>query len=117
VRLTRAVFNDGSVVGIAAEVATAAPVSFVLHANTPNPFNPETMIRYELPTEAEVHLEVFDVLGQRVRTLAVGVRSAGAHEVIWNGRSDEGAKVGNGVYLCRLQAGGFAQVRRMLLLK
>jgi hypothetical protein len=119
VQLTRASFNDGRIAAQATARTSgyAAPETFVLHANMPNPFNPETTIRFELPHGSVVKLEVFDVLGQRVRTLVAQELSAGMHQVVWNGRNESGAPVGNGLYLYRLEAGDFAQMRRMMLLK
>jgi Tol biopolymer transport system component len=116
-RLTRAVFNDGSLVGRVGEVR-AVPSGFVLYPNVPNPFNPETVIRYGLPVESAVVVEVFDVVGQRVKVLVSGVRSSGDHEVVWDGRDEAGGSVSSGVYFYRLRMGeGFSQMRRMLLLK
>jgi Tol biopolymer transport system component len=128
-RLTRAVFNDGSLVGRAGEVSFT-PEGYVLYGNVPNPFNPETVIRYGLPVESAVVVEVFDVVGQRVKVLVSGVRSAGDHEVAWDGRDEAGGSVSSGVYFYRLRAGDewrsdasrpvdfrFTQMRRMLLLK
>jgi len=115
-QLTRAVFNDGSLVGRANEVSFT-PQGYVLHSNTPNPFNPETVIRYDLPTESDVVLEVFDLVGQRVRVLVADALSAGAHQVVWDGRNEAGESVSSGLYLYRLRVGRFAQVRSMMLLK
>ncbi|MBT4497741.1 MAG: hypothetical protein HOC74_08470 [Gemmatimonadetes bacterium] len=117
VSLTRATFNDGQIAAQALMSGYTAPAAFILHANMPNPFNPETTIRFELPRASVVKLEVFDVLGQRVRTLVAEALPAGMHQVVWDGRSERGAAVGNGLYLYRLEAGDFAQMRRMLLLK
>ena len=85
--------------------------------NSPNPFNPETLIAFELPWAAQVQLEVYDVLGRRVRTLASESYSAGTHSVMWNGRGDEGHPVAGGVYFARLVADGQQAVQRMLLVK
>ena len=116
--LVRATFNNGEITGTASGLGSlATPKAFALHPNVPNPFNPETTIRFELPHAAAVKLKVFDVLGQQVRTLVSGSLQAGTHSAVWHGRNDLGAQVGNGVYLYRLQAGEFTQMRRMLLLK
>jgi hypothetical protein len=116
--LARAAFNDGAIEGVAASlVQSAQPRAFALHPNTPNPFNPSTVIRYELPQQAAVRLEVFDALGQRVRVLVDAVQSVGVHGVAWDGRNASGQVVGNGVYFYRMRAGEFHQMRRMLLLK
>ncbi len=93
------------------------PELFALNLNFPNPFNPETTIAYDLPERTPVRLEIYDVLGQRVRVLMDEVQTAGRYAVRWDGRNALGRGVGSGVYFYRLQAGGFSQVRRMLLLK
>jgi len=117
--LTRADFNDGRIVGRVSErtQALGLPARVVLYGNQPNPFNPETSIAFELPQAAQVRLEVFDALGQKVKTLWAGMQSAGSHQLRWNGRDERGVQVGSGVYLYRLQADKFVQMRRMLLLK
>ena len=93
------------------------PSAVALHANYPNPFNPETTIAFDLPQASSVELQVFDVLGQTVRTLVAEGLSAGSHQVVWDGLDAPGSKVSSGVYFYRLQAGQQVQMRRMLLLK
>ena len=93
------------------------PGAFALHENWPNPFNPETSIRFELAQGSAVQLAVFDALGQKVRTLVDGARAAGSYQVLWDGRNARGAQVSSGVYFYRLKAGDLTQMRRMLLLK
>ena len=93
------------------------PQVFALRANYPNPFNPSTTIRYQLPQSAEVRLEIFDVLGQKVRTLVAEKQPAGLHRMVWDSRNQAGSPVAAGVYLYRLRAGDFEQVRKLLLLK
>ncbi|MBI2504545.1 MAG: T9SS type A sorting domain-containing protein, partial [Candidatus Latescibacteria bacterium] len=93
------------------------PQTFALQPNYPNPFNPATVIRYQLPAAAAVRLEVYDVLGQKVRILVAGSEEAGFHRVMWDGRDEGGRAVAGGVYFYRLQAGEFTQVRKLLLLK
>jgi hypothetical protein len=90
---------------------------FALHANAPNPFNPQTLIRFDLAATETVKLAVYDALGQRVRILVEELLAAGEHQAMWNGQDGAGAAVASGVYFYRLQAGGAAQARRMLLLK
>jgi hypothetical protein len=117
-RLTRAVFNDGRLVGVGGTVSSVQPEGYVLYGNVPNPFNPETVIRYGLPVESAVVVELFDALGQRVKVLVSGMRSVGDHEVVWDGRDEAGGSVSSGVYFYRLRVGeAFSQMRRMLLLK
>ncbi len=102
------------------------PASFAISANYPNPFNPSTNIDYQLPGPAEVQLTVYNVLGQRVRTLINGHRLPGYYQVKWDGRDHNGAKVGSGIYIYEftaratdLSAGAadFRQVQKMILLK
>ena len=88
------------------------PREFALHGNYPNPFNASTTIRFDLPLTADVKLDVFDVLGRRVATLADDVYSAGQHNILWNT-----AGVSSGVYFYRLRAGGFEAMRKMVLLR
>ncbi len=94
------------------------PRDTVLHGNYPNPFNPVTLIQYELPTPASVTLVVHDLRGRVVRTLEHAVaRSAGRHTAAWDGCDDGGERVASGVYFYRLEAGDDVLVKRMLLLK
>jgi len=88
-----------------------------LHPARPNPFNPTTTIGYSLAMDAAVELDIHDVAGRRVRTLVSGVTPAGEHEVVWNGRNDDGEAVASGVYLYRLRSGADTETRRMVLLK
>ena len=93
------------------------PQTFALQPNYPNPFNPATVIRFQLPQAAAVRLEIYDVLGQQVRTLVQGNREPGFHRVVWDGRDEGGRAAAGGVYFYRLRAGEFTQVRKLLLLK
>ncbi len=95
----------------------AIPVSFALAQNFPNPFNPETTIRYQVAELGDVKIEIFNVLGQRVKTLIDKVTSPGAHSVIWSGRNDLGRPVASGVYIYKMQAADFVKVQKMLFLK
>ena len=88
-----------------------------LEQNYPNPFNPTTAIRFALPLATPVRLDIYDILGQRIRTLASGRMEAGYHMLMWNGRDALGRQVGAGVYFYLLQAGEFRQSRKMTLIK
>lgn len=91
---------------------------YALRANVPNPFNPTTTISFDLPVAGSVHLDIFDVKGRLVRTLAHGeTYPAGSHELQWNGRNDSGRFVASGVYLYRFSSGTFVDTRRMVLMK
>ena len=93
------------------------PTEFELEGNYPNPFNPTTTIRFALPEEANVTLEVYDATGRRVSTLISNQLSAGRYEAIWNGRNDSGSTVASGMYLYRLTAGNFVESKTMILMK
>jgi len=88
-----------------------------LMQNRPNPFNPTTTIRFVLPAREDVSLAIYDANGRLVRTLVNEVRGYGSHEVTWDGRDDEGAPAGSGVYFYRLRAGKLAQSKKMVLSK
>ena len=94
------------------------PAQMELDQNYPNPFNPSTSIPFALPnTHGDVRLEIYNVIGQRVRTLMAGPMDSGFHTVVWNGMDDTGRAVGAGLYFSILEAGEFTHARKMLLLK
>jgi hypothetical protein len=94
------------------------PTEFSLSQNYPNPFNPTTSIKFGLPVQASVTMEVYNVLGVKVRTLMHGeVMSAGIHQMEWNGKDDAGISVTSGVYLYRINAGTFQVTKKMMMLK
>ena len=83
----------------------------------PNPFNPSTTIAYTLGLDCQVNLEIFNLKGERVRELVRSNQVAGPHEVVWDGCDDLGHRTASGLYLCRLRAGDFQAVNKILLLK
>ena len=91
--------------------------SFALDQNVPNPFNPETTIRYRLTEPGNVRLTIYNALGQAVRTLVDGYQPAGDRIVRWNSRDGQGRTVSSGLYFYRLDGETVKEVRRMLLLK
>ena len=95
--------------------ASAQPEHFSLGKNYPNPFNPSTIIPYQLPVSAPVRLEVFNLLGQRIATLVDGEQPAGFHSTRWDGTDGAGRAAGAGVYLYRLQSGQAVATGRMVL--
>jgi glucuronoarabinoxylan endo-1,4-beta-xylanase len=99
----------------AVEPATMPPSSFVLAQNYPNPFSGSTTIGYELDRPSETRVTVYDVLGRIVRDARMGNQNAGVHSMLWDGTDAAGHKVAPGVYFYRLQAGGDAQVRKMIV--
>lgn len=83
--------------------------------NQPNPFRPQTLIRFAMPEPGRVQLRVFDPAGRLVRTLIDGAVTAGNHYALWDGRGNEGAPVGSGVYFYRFDAPGVSETRKMVL--
>ncbi|HJL62984.1 MAG TPA: FlgD immunoglobulin-like domain containing protein, partial [Candidatus Marinimicrobia bacterium] len=90
---------------------------FALYPNYPNPFNPETRIRFQLAENSNVRLMIYDVLGRKVRTLVSKRMDAGHHVLNWNGLNDAGADVASGMYVYRIKAGDFIAHRKMLLVR
>jgi len=107
---------DIEIPAIRTSVEDVAPRQLRLNANYPNPFNPSTTIEYELPEPGNVRLDIFNILGQQIRTLVDGWEDTGMHQVTWDGRDDRGNGVGAGLYLYRLQALGTSISRKMLLI-
>ncbi len=100
------------------EVKGPVPTTYALEQNYPNPFNPSTKIRFALPKEEHVKLEIFDVTGALVKTLLNEAVRAGNMEVTWDGTNTNGARVTSGMYFYRLVAGSsFVTSKKMLLLK
>jgi WD40 repeat protein len=97
--------------------AETRPNSFALHPNHPNPFNAATMIRFRLAQSGPVRLEVYNLLGQRVRTLIDREYVAGPHDVIWDGGDDDGIALATGVYLYRLVVRDRQATRKLLLVR
>ncbi len=93
------------------------PAGFALFQNQPNPFNPETKISYFLPEASQVSLNIYNVLGQRVRTLIEDYQESGTHTLTWDGRTDDGAQLSSGIYFYRMQAGSFQETKKMTLMK
>ncbi len=100
---------------VLAEVA--APKEFDLSQNYPNPFNPTTTIRYQIPKTVKVKLEVFNIMGQSVRTLVDDSKEPGYHLVLWDGLTNAGVPASSGVYYYRISAGDFVMSKKMALLK
>ncbi|MCD6417956.1 choice-of-anchor J domain-containing protein [bacterium] len=93
------------------------PAVVSLGQNVPNPFNSSTEISFNLPADADVTLDVFDLNGKKVKTLADGRFSAGAHTIAWNGKDDSGKDVPGGVYFYKLSTDSATRTRRMVLVK
>lgn len=108
-----------SLVGVTVKVANAPvlPKDFWLGQNYPNPLNLETVIEYGLPNDCQVKLTIYNILGQRVKTLINGFQKAGYKRIVWNGRDDSGKEVSSGIYLYKIDAGRHSDVKKMVIVK
>lgn len=111
------ILTDTTITGDAEEEKTNLPITYTLHQNYPNPFNPTTTIKYGLPQSAPVNLVIYDINGRDFWQHSESMQPAGWHQIQWNGRSSSGQLVSTGVYLYRLQAGEFVDVKKMVLMK
>jgi hypothetical protein len=109
---TRARINHPSGVEI-----PGSPLANRLNEPYPNPFNPATNIRFETAAPGPVRVKVFDARGQLVRDLVSGQYPAGRHEVLWDGRNDQGGNAPSGMYFVRFEAGRTVGTKKMTLLK
>lgn len=112
-------FIDDFSLGFPVSVAPTAdiPLEIQLHQNFPNPFNPGTSIRFDLPRSGPSRLVVYDVLGRLVAKLVEGYKSAGVHEVSWDGKDIHGQPIGSGLYFYRLEAEGYSIAKKMMVVR
>jgi hypothetical protein len=108
--------SQGDCTGVEEDVSPL-PERFVLAQNWPNPFKRSTTIRYALPHDCRVSLEVYNVLGRRVATLVDGEQPAGWRTAVWSGNDREGNPVGPGIYIVRFETGDFADTRKLMLVR
>ena len=116
-RCLREVYSTDVPVNIETNEINIITDQFTLEQNYPNPFNPETIIEYQLPKASKVKLRIFNILGQKVKTLIDEEKHSGYHSVKWDGTNNYGQKVASGIYLYRLQTESFTEVKKMILLK
>ena len=95
----------------------AIPETYAVHQTYPNPFNPVTTLRYDLPEDGLVNITVYDMMGRAISTLVNEHQTAGYRSTQWNATNDAGSPLSAGMYLYTIQAGDFRQTRKMLLLK
>ena len=108
--------ENGVLTSVESDLA-GVPDGFNLAQNHPNPFNPSTQINYAIARSGRTQVEIFNILGSKVRTLVNAVQPAGTYSVRWDGKNDAGAVVANGVYVYRLRAGSFVDMKKMLFVK
>ena len=107
----------GSPVSVDEGTLSGIPMTYELSNNYPNPFNPTTTIGYAIPGQGVVSIDVYDILGQRIKTLVHKSMPAGYYEVNWDGRDQYGRVVSSGIYFYTLNTGSSMIVKRMLLIK
>ena len=93
------------------------PISFSLNQNYPNPFNPTTNINYSIPSDNFVTVTVYNVMGEKIKTLSNGFTTSGYKSVKWNAQNERGQEVSAGLYVYTIEAGDFRDTKKMLLLK
>ena len=111
--------NDGYPIlkNVELDISDELPIIFAAK-NYPNPFNPETVINYDLPEDGQVTIEVFNILGQKVKTLLNGKEDKGRNkQVIWNGKDSKGSNVASGIYFYRISTKEKSIKNKMLLVK
>jgi hypothetical protein len=110
-------FDASAFTGVENDLENGAISEFSLEQNYPNPFNPNTNIEFTLPGEGWVILDVYNVLGQRVRRLLADRLDRGLHSITWDGKDDSAKDLADGIYLYRLQTEDFSETKKMILLK
>ncbi len=111
------IFNCQLATDVGQEISSVLPTDFMLRQNYPNPFNPETVLEYSVPQKSQVSIEIYNIAGQKVRTLVNEVVSAGSYRLVWDGRSDTSEKVASGIYLYQLKSGNYTKTKKMVMLK
>jgi flagellar hook assembly protein FlgD len=106
-----------TVVVAAAKSESILPDAFSLSQNYPNPFNPETIIKYALPEGGYVELTIYNLLGQKVKTLVSQYQNAGYKTVRWNGRDEKGNEIASGVYFYKIETPKYSETKKMVSLR
>jgi hypothetical protein len=114
--LTEVQLNEGRIEALF-QAGSALPTVLALYPNYPNPFNPQTTLRYDLPLAGQIRLTIYNLVGQRVRTLVDRHQQAGHYRLTWDGRDDAGFAAASGLYLYRLESETGHLVRKMLMVK
>jgi len=116
VSLNDVIVNETEIT-VTEEIADLLPDYYDLHQNYPNPFNSETVIKYQLPEAGNVEIAIYNIIGQRVRTLVNKDMNAGFFTTKWDGRNDYGISVASGVYIVKIKANSFAKTKKMIYLR
>ncbi len=99
------------------DVVSEPSVKSVLEQNYPNPFNPETTIAFSIPADGKVELAIYNIKGQKVRTLKNEFMNKGNHKIVWNGKDSNNKQVSSGIYFYKLQAGDKTLIKKMIMMK
>ncbi|MEE2876468.1 MAG: T9SS type A sorting domain-containing protein, partial [Candidatus Neomarinimicrobiota bacterium] len=111
------IYLEGEGPKLSLDDPSTMPMTFALHQNFPNPFNPSTTIHYVLAEEVHVILTVYDLLGKQVKRVVNETQNAGIKTIVWDGTDLWGADVSTGLYLYNIRAGTFSQTRKMVLIR
>ena len=98
-------------------ITNNTPQNYTLGNNYPNPFNPSTTIKFDLPRSSRVKIEIINILGQSIKNLISEELSAGQHQINWGGRDNSGLDVSSGVYFYRINGENFSETKKMILMK
>jgi hypothetical protein len=102
---------------VLAENSRNMPAVMKINGNFPNPFNPSTTIEFSLDTDGFVTLDIYNISGQKIKTVYAKNVTAGVHSVLWDGTDENGVAASSGIYFCRLMCGNHIAVRRMALVR
>jgi len=106
-----------TVVVVTGKSGPLLPDAFSLSQNYPNPFNPETVIKYILPEDCYVELTIYNIVGQKVKTLVNQYQNAGYKMMHWNGKDDKGNEIASGVYFYKIETPKYSESKKMVLLR
>lgn len=121
--IPKLILNPSSSLAITVQIDTTSagppplPYGFWLDQNYPNPLNPSTLIKYSCGKEVYVTIKIYNILGQEVTTLVSGKKSAGVHQIWWDGKNEQGKPLASGLYLYQIKAGPFVQSKKLLILR
>jgi hypothetical protein len=110
-------FSDDAWVTVVGSDNILIPVRTELTGNYPNPFNPETKIKFALKETGDVSIKIYNIKGALVRALVDGEMNAAYHEIIWDGKDNTGKQVGSGVYFYKMKAEKYTATKKMILMK
>jgi hypothetical protein len=109
--------NSVEVLFYSTEDIVAEPQLTTLSGNYPNPFNPQTTISFSLAKSEQVSIEIFNIKGQKVKTVLDQLLTDGQHEVVWDGKNQYGKSVSSGVYFYRMQTTDYQAMKKMIMIK